>query len=900
MLELKNVYKTYRSKNGVTHRALNNVTLTFDETGLVFIVGKSGGGKSTLLNMIGALDKPDRGEMLLYKNSFSKFTASDYDSYRNTHIGVIFQEYNLIKTLTVYENIALSLGLRKEKTDGRVDEVIKKLGLTDIAHRKPNQISGGQSQRVAIARAIVKDPRIILADEPTGNLDTKTGKEMFSVFKELSKDHLVVIVTHDRDIADEIGDRVIEIKDGKVYKDIVRTDTLYERSVDLVGDKLIRVPKGKSIDDEALETVNDLLKATDKDTFIINESDVTKVKSMNLHVKNAVEILPEENTSYYFPYRPNEVEKKEIELKRATMPMKTGVKLSLSMLKHKTFRLIVTVLMLIISLTISSFMTAMEYYDVDRATAKTMSSGVADILLVTKNTEHFSRSNFTEGELTAIKDGGVNILANVYGMSIPLSFAGESAEYTELSKEYHPLTRLIGFAECSDVSLMGVESVAGTLIPKDMQGAVISSVIADYMIHFKVIEGVKEYNDVLGKEINVSGQTFRIDGIYKGTAADIPKFADIFEENHISFDESLDSGVSFVPSASEITEYLEGFKSLDGYLYVLPGATASMLRAQNRIDGELALIEDMINNLSLTKLGKKEDAGSLVIERETSSFGIYIDFNTACMLSGTDRYAEDAMSAIEDFVDKFNKRTHPATLSGKSNAGHYYVSLTVDDYDIAGVISEEDSLYTANTLFIDTDAFNKVADSNLVNNALLVSSPTKIKTALGFISEARNCDAEISVSYVKDYSTTKSIFDAIAGFLKVILIVTSLLSALLLFSFISSTIKIESRQIGILRGMGARGFDTFKAFAIEGVLISVFSVLITAGATAILFPMLNSLISTFGGKFYVHNYLVMSPYVALGLVLTAALITLASIIFPMIKLIRLTPVNAINANEVQR
>ena len=173
MLELKNISKTYRSKNGVTHRALNDVSLSFGETGLVFIVGRSGGGKSTLLNIIAALDKADRGDMLLYGNSFKDFSSSKLDSYRNTYIGVVFQDYNLLPTLTVYQNIALALGLQSAESDERVNAVIDRLGLNEIKDRRPNEISGGQSQRVAIARALVKDPKMILADEPTGNNGTR-------------------------------------------------------------------------------------------------------------------------------------------------------------------------------------------------------------------------------------------------------------------------------------------------------------------------------------------------------------------------------------------------------------------------------------------------------------------------------------------------------------------------------------------------------------------------------------------------------------------------------------------------------------------------------------------------------------------------------------------------------
>ena len=417
MLQLKNISKTYRTKNGATHRALNNVSLRFGEKGLVFIVGKSGGGKSTLLNMIAALDKPDSGEMLLYGNSFSNFSKSDYDAYRNTYVGVIFQEYNLLKTLTVYQNIALALGLQHNESSEKVDEVIKKLGLEELAQRKPNDISGGQSQRVAIARAMVKDPKIIVADEPTGNLDSKTGHEMFEVFKELSKDRLVIIVTHDRDIADEMGDRVIEILDGRIHKDVVRTSEPYESAIDVVGDRLIRVPKGKKLDEHSLEEINRIIGLSDRDTYVINEHDTQKVKSMNLHVKNAVEIEQHDSAVYYYPYRAEPVEPKPLSLIKSKMPLDIGLKLSLSMLKYKKFRLVITVIMTVIALMLSAVVASFQSYDVSRAITKTIVKDKIEYGAVTKTADFLSDTIFTDDdikELAAHTDTVVKVYTGTF------------------------------------------------------------------------------------------------------------------------------------------------------------------------------------------------------------------------------------------------------------------------------------------------------------------------------------------------------------------------------------------------------------------------------------------------------------------------------------------------------
>ena len=220
MIELKNVCKTYKSKKGSKTKALNNISLKFDEKGMTFILGKSGSGKSTLLNILGGLDKYDSGDMLILGKSSKDFNASLFDSYRNTYVGFVFQEFNILEDYNVYENIVLALQLQQKDIDKeKIDNLLDKLELSDLKTRKVNELSGGQKQRVAIARALIKDPKIILADEPTGNLDSKTGKQVMDLLKEISKEKLVIIVSHDTESADKYGDRIIEIKDGSVIKD---------------------------------------------------------------------------------------------------------------------------------------------------------------------------------------------------------------------------------------------------------------------------------------------------------------------------------------------------------------------------------------------------------------------------------------------------------------------------------------------------------------------------------------------------------------------------------------------------------------------------------------------------------------------------------------------------------
>lgn len=220
MLTLKNVSKSYHPKKGKVVQALKDVSLSFTETGMVFLLGKSGSGKSTLMNIIGGLDNTDQGEVIFLNKQVSSFNQSEYDAYRNTQVGFVFQEFNLIESFSVYQNIALSKRLQnQEVTREEVVNLLETLDLKDEIDRMPYELSGGQKQRISIGRALIKNPKILLADEPTGALDSDTSKQIFELLKSLSKSRLVIIVSHDRDFAQAYGDRVIELSDGKVIKD---------------------------------------------------------------------------------------------------------------------------------------------------------------------------------------------------------------------------------------------------------------------------------------------------------------------------------------------------------------------------------------------------------------------------------------------------------------------------------------------------------------------------------------------------------------------------------------------------------------------------------------------------------------------------------------------------------
>lgn len=217
MLSLKKIVKEYNA-GGMIVQALKGVDIDFRRNEFVSVLGPSGCGKTTLLNIIGGLDKSTSGDLVIDGKSTKKFKDKDWDAYRNHRIGFVFQSYNLIQHLSVLKNVEIALSMNNSNPKARKQravQVLKMVGLSDQINKRPNQLSGGQMQRVAIARALANNPEIILADEPTGALDSKTSVQIMKILKRISKTKLIIMVTHNQRIAEEYSTRIIQLLDGK-------------------------------------------------------------------------------------------------------------------------------------------------------------------------------------------------------------------------------------------------------------------------------------------------------------------------------------------------------------------------------------------------------------------------------------------------------------------------------------------------------------------------------------------------------------------------------------------------------------------------------------------------------------------------------------------------------------
>ena len=280
MIKVQDLTKIYKSKNRTNCIALDHVSFTLPDNGMVFVLGKSGSGKSTLLNLLGGLDGFEFGEIYFEDERLSKFTKYDFYDYRCRHIGFVFQDFHLLEELTVEENIALVLDLESAEHGNLITDALAKVGLEQYASRYPRELSGGQKQRVAMARAIVKNPEVILCDEPTGNLDAENSRQILNLLKEFSKTKLVIIVSHNVPDAENYADRILELRDGQIIRDDVRRDG-YSNVFDINEEGTLILPYNKTLSGEQIDNMVEGIRKGEVKKVVQNDDGFHKVGKLD-------------------------------------------------------------------------------------------------------------------------------------------------------------------------------------------------------------------------------------------------------------------------------------------------------------------------------------------------------------------------------------------------------------------------------------------------------------------------------------------------------------------------------------------------------------------------------------------------------------------------------------------
>ena len=541
MLEIKNLTKVYKTKGGTETRALDDVTISFNDTGLVFLLGKSGSGKSTLLNLAGGLDEPTSGEIVVMGKSSKDFSGSDFDSYRNTFVGFVFQEYNVLNEFTVEDNIAIALELQgKKKDQQKIYDLLREVELDAFAKRKPNTLSGGQKQRIAIARALIKDPQIIMADEPTGALDSATGKQVFDTLKQLSATRLVIVVSHDREFAELYGDRIVELKDGKIISDVSKVtqpaETISER-VTRIGDGTISVCGGEP-DAATLAAIQAFLKESDGELLISrSDKDIASFKRANrISGDGAREHFLETDPDSTPPY--NGEPAKFI---RSKLPASKAIKIGASNLRIKPFRLILTILLSFAAFTMFGLFSTMMFYDRDSVLTTSFMNSDYKYLTLSKSYEYRQtyiglesnyQDSYTSSADAYFTPDEVKALSETYGTavagwSVDASISNVSATGKGIYYQY----KFFKAAAVPEGNAMRELLLDGSTYPTAANEICVSSYLLEGLRQENVIyraadaEGktgektpVEDADDLIGTYLILQGEPFKVTGVFDSGA----------------------------------------------------------------------------------------------------------------------------------------------------------------------------------------------------------------------------------------------------------------------------------------------------------------------------------------------------------------------------------------------
>ena len=527
MLKVVNLTKIYKTKKGADVHALDGVTLQFPEKGMVFLLGKSGSGKSTLLNVCGGLDSPSGGEIIVKGRSSKDFSQSDFDSYRNTFIGFIFQEYNILNEFSVEDNIALALELQgKPKDKKAISALLEEVDLQGYAKRKPNTLSGGQKQRIAIARALIKSPEIIMADEPTGALDSNTGKQVFETLKKLSEKKLVIVVSHDREFAELYADRIIELKDGKVISDISKSALAQQavsENINTVGDVLC-IKNGSELNDSDFEKIKAFLKRSKRDVIIASdEKDVKTFKKANRINDDGQKEVFLDTEADKLPQK--EYTKEESRFIRSKLPIRHAMKIGVSSLRLKPIRLFFTIILCTVAFTLLGLLSTLNFYDSEATFKETLSDmSISNIQL----SKQYSVKNIwyargeKDGEYESYNSARFNKaeiaeLSKTFGKDAfgAIQAGGSFSLRTNNSKYWQ--NNIYAYAVLPEGnSLRG--QIKGAY-PTNKNEIAITSYFAKMFVECQITDSnsnlidMTEYTQIIGKKINLQGEVYTVTGI---------------------------------------------------------------------------------------------------------------------------------------------------------------------------------------------------------------------------------------------------------------------------------------------------------------------------------------------------------------------------------------------------
>lgn len=957
MLSLNGVYKTYHPKKGVPVKALVNVNVDFQEKGLVFILGKSGSGKSTMLNIIGGLDKADKGQIVIKGKSSKQFKNSDFDNYRNTFVGFVFQEYNLLNDFNIGKNIALALELQGKNADkASVEEILAKVDLVGYENRKANELSGGQKQRVAIARALIKQPEIILADEPTGALDSATGHQVFEILKKLGQEKLVIVVSHDRETAEEYADRIIEMKDGEILSDTSKSTISSEE-----------IMPGVLVNQNVVHFAND-------HQFTINDFELLQ----NLHKNNhSIIITSDLELLSNFVFKETAQETLDIKeydgntLKFISSKLKNidSLKIGASGLKHKKVRLFFTILLSFIAVSFFALTDTLSAFNGNESHARTLQSNnvnavtLSQYYRIIENGYYYDRPmGFSKKQINDLVDSFSNA-SIIPTIDENLKFIFDYPTISSLSTGNLVLYNFYTSYQSSKLFISDqyfasqeVDLLAGDFPTNDEEFLITTFEMqfykrfsfpyfefdefdvatASYLLpnQFTTNE-IANANLIIGKSVDANAKNRKICGVI-----DVP-----YDSNYLSEDFLNAADEDYFSVRQEFYEYVqkhnlgahflreEAFSIIknpvEGLANDAYGPCASFKAYEGAGTNNFNFIdyfvkEDNLNSEQLIKFTNEplqndeiivsvnlltqilsyQDAVRITYDQDTYEQLLEIEFNNSEKLS---------FSTINDLMDwdqePLNHQRLINLLLAKdeieiTNFNH---KEEVKSYKLAGLFFPR-----SNTSWVDESdetfyPFNFNMVSMTVNDLNAQEyNLSFINTLMFIVDDGTNLyDQYMKIYHYggpflieinSNYSTIFSVFDSLVVGLRVVFLilgsVLAVFSALLMMNFIATSISYKKHDIGILRGLGARQIDVVKIFTFESLIIAAINIVLAIATTIPVIFLINQQIAS-----TLDMDILLLGYTfrqfALTVLIAIGSALIASII-PVLNIARKKPIDAIN------
>lgn len=872
MLQLKSVTKKYKTKAGEVF-ALNGVSLTFPSTGMVFITGKSGCGKTTLLNVIGGLDKVDGGEIFVQDKGLSEFSAKEYDAYRNTFVGFVFQEYNLLAEYTVEYNVKIAMELQGRKADeAGLERLLKEMEIEGLRNRKPSELSGGQRQRVAIARALVKEPRIIMADEPTGALDSATGVQVFDTLKKLSKEKLVIVVSHDNDFAEKYADRVIRLVDGKVVEDITFTERELTENLS-VQENAVVVKEGA----ELSETDKDILAKAVKERKKI---EVTKKLSFR-DKQDTGEVVWEDIPP--------------IALKKSKMKFKSSAYLGVKSLGVKPVRLIITILISALAFAVFGLFDTVANFNTQKILKNSL---VKSNSTVVASTAYMIDESAEDGYGVKVSQETVDMLAQETGGAVKGIFdfryntRGEVVQSftvkelaqskTVIGKSYYA-NSVSGYLEFDGEKELDGENnfrdfgyrlvlgrypklvfEEGVLKEESLYEVAISTYLADSILYFLNGEKLNEedvgcYEDLLEKTITIEDDAYKIVGLID--CGDIPAKYDEIKQStpfNSKLNGLIDDYKAYIDSSARKCLFVgygfrEAYKELNGKTTVfyagdndlklfvgdevrgktvLEYAYDGRAQSEEKVllfsgeyskngdwslkDGEVLVHRRNLSNLLATEINKISDA-----QKKREVYTLLNELGSGTKEENRQALKEvfiklpNASKSFSSVLKRYSNRTGETTEVQVKIVGVYYGVDETRYLDSSSYL-----MMVSGDLMRSLHIYDEQGDYNKI-----LFSPKSVRKGADIIVSYLTAEKDLSLSWYNNailntVEANQTLIRQTADLFLYATLALAVFAVFMLYNYISTSIVSKRRSVGVLRGLGACGKDIFLVFLSESLIIA--------------------------------------------------------------------------------